>query len=98
MKTIVDIPSELFLHAILPHLFGQDVLALGRTCIALYQITSDELLWEKLCEAEYDITESRLPAAHTTRAEFSWKRLYKKLAQLIMYGWGPGSSSRVHFK
>ena len=94
MPTFADIPRELVLDSILPILSNRDILAIGATNHALLDLTSDSLLWEKRCGEDFNFAKSRLPEGYA----FTWKTLYKKLANPIMYGWGLVLSIVLNFQ
>ncbi|KAL4250190.1 Regulator of chromosome condensation 1/beta-lactamase-inhibitor protein II [Abortiporus biennis] len=88
-STIADIPVEVFLDNIVLYLSARDLLSLGSVNRAFHLITSDETLWHRKLQADYNFSGS--DTARTT----GWKFIYQRLSNPEVYVWGESSNSRL---
>ena len=88
MSSFLDIPVELIIHVIFPNISIRDFLVLGCVNRALANVVNDGPFWERRCEVDFGFTRGRLPDGYLEERRVCWKRMYKKLANPIMFGWG----------
>ncbi|KAI0792170.1 RCC1/BLIP-II [Abortiporus biennis] len=89
MKTISDIPVEVFLDNLLPYLSVPDLLRLGTTSHAFQRLTSDETFWHRKLQEDYNFSGSE------TARSTGWKFIYKRLANPEVYVWGEAANGRL---
>ncbi|KAL6307246.1 RCC1/BLIP-II [Sparassis latifolia] len=86
---VTDLPVELFLDNILPLLALSDLFRLSCTSRLFYLLASDETLWHRKLQDDFNFTGSE------TARNTGWKFLYKRLANPKVYVWGEKSHGRL---
>ncbi|KAH9940813.1 RCC1/BLIP-II [Epithele typhae] len=89
MSGIADLPVELFLDGIFPHLSVADLARLGATNKFLNGLSNDDAYWHRRIQEDFNF-----PNFDTAR-ETGWKFLYKRLSDPKAYVWGEKSKSRL---
>ncbi|EMD39127.1 hypothetical protein CERSUDRAFT_112811 [Gelatoporia subvermispora B] len=89
MPAITDLPVELFLDNILPLLPNADLIHFGATSRLFYQLASDETLWHRKLQQDFNFS-----GADTARRT-GWKFLYSRLAHPRLHVWGESTHGRL---
>ncbi|CDO70141.1 hypothetical protein BN946_scf184783.g25 [Trametes cinnabarina] len=87
--SLTDLPMELFLDGIFPHLPVRDLLHLGSTNRFFSTLTNDEAYWHRRIQEDFNFSGS------DTARKTGWKFLYKRLSNPHVYVWGEKSQGRL---
>ena len=82
MPSLIDVPIEVLIDKLLPLLSLKELCHLGTTNRFFLLVTSDEMLWKRRLEADYNF-----PSSETARTT-GWKFIYRRLANPKVYVWG----------
>ncbi|KAH9847325.1 RCC1/BLIP-II [Lenzites betulinus] len=88
-RNLTELPVELFLDGIFPHLPVADLVHLGSTSRYLADLADDEAYWHRRIQEDFNFS-----GADTAR-KTGWKFLYKRLSHPQVYVWGEKSQSRL---
>ncbi|KLO11069.1 RCC1/BLIP-II protein [Schizopora paradoxa] len=88
MPSLSDIPVEVLLDNLLPTLEVKDLLSLGSTSKAFYEIVTDDTFWKLKCDRDFNFNGKK------TARTSGWIIIYKGLSKPKCYVWGNSDNGR----